>query len=461
MKTRPGFPCLAILVSALALFAAAPGAADVGDQSPAVCVANAPGEDLGLANIADDMKDYPRRGQGPYASVHALRSPDESEGCDAVVRIRLKMGFSHNRFTADVLSGSTRRLLYRTSDEGISVPDFASAMYGLFSSGGEVNGKLKAERQAAAAPPPPPAYAAAPAYAPAYAPPAAPSVSREDMQKIAEDAARKASDETARRQTPAVAAPQAQEKAIVSDVDAPRYHDASRPDDVALVVGVEKYNDLPDAQFAERDAKAVRDHLLALGFAPRNVMLLTGARASRSGIATAVERKLPAMTKPGSTVFFYYSGHGAPDPATGKAYLLPADGDPQYLDDSAYATARLYSKLGALKAKRVLVVLDSCFSGGGGRSVLPKGTRPLVTKIDEGAVPPKVVSLTASQSNEIAGAFAEQGHGVFTYYFLKGLSNGRRSLRELYEYAKPNVEDAARLQNRAQSPVLIGADTSL
>ena len=65
---------------------------------------------------------------------------------------------------------------------------------------------------------------------------------------------------------------------IRSDVDTPSYRLSERPDDFALIIGVEKYsNDLPDAQFAERDAEAVKKHLLALGYPERNIKLLTEA----------------------------------------------------------------------------------------------------------------------------------------------------------------------------------------
>lgn len=250
-----------------------------------------------------------------------------------------------------------------------------------------------------------------------------------------------------------------------SDVDNPRYHAQARPDDVAVVVGVEKYaGDLPSAEYAERDARAVRAHLLALGFPEQNVILLTGAQASRAGIVKNVERRLPTLVSGDSTVFFYYSGHGAPDPETGKAYLLPFDGDPAYLEDTAYPVERLYRKLGALKAKRVLVALDSCFSGAGGRSVLAKGTRPLVTKISEGTVPPDVIALTASGPRQVAGALDDQGHGAFTYFLLKGLNGaaeddqGHVTIESLYDYLKPKVEGAARRENRDQTPKLVGGN---
>ena len=44
--------------------------------------------------------------------------------------------------------------------------------------------------------------------------------------------------------------------------------------------------------------------------------------------------------------------------------------------------AALKAKAEALKAKEVIVAMDACFSGAGGRSVLAKGARPLVMQVD-------------------------------------------------------------------------------
>ncbi|UPT72746.1 MAG: ankyrin repeat domain-containing protein [Elusimicrobiota bacterium] len=208
---------------------------------------------------------------------------------------------------------------------------------------------------------------------------------------------------------------------IKSDVDAPSYKAAQNPDAFAVVVGAEKYDGLPDAKFAERDAKAMAAHLVAMGYPQRNVMVLTGSRATKTGLLKNLEAWLPNNVTEKSTVFFYFSGHGAPDAKSAQAYLVPVDGDPQYLEETAYPIKRLYEKLGSLKAKRVIVALDSCFSGAGGRSVLAPGTRPLVGKFDVEPKAAKITALTASASSEISGSSDAQGHGLFTYELLKAL----------------------------------------
>ena len=251
------------------------------------------------------------------------------------------------------------------------------------------------------------------------------------------------------------------EKAKASDVDAPRYKGADRPDDVAIVIGIDGYSDLPSAQYAERDAAAVRRHLAALGVPERNMVSLLGAKAGKAAFVKTFETWLPLNVTEDSTVWIYYSGHGAPEPRTGTAFLMPWDGDPRFLDDTAYPVKRLYAKLNDLKVKRVIVALDSCFSGAGGRSVLAKGLRPLVGKIDTGAVSGKIVSLTASAGEEVSGTLDEQGHGLFTYHLLSGLNGaaadgrGRVTMEGLYGYLSGKVRDDSRRQNREQTPQLL------
>lgn len=281
---------------------------------------------------------------------------------------------------------------------------------------------------------------------------AAAGVTKAELAQMMKEAAA----ETARQAAPAAAAPAA--ASYKSDVDAPAYKVSENPDAYALVIGVEKYNTLPEARFAERDAKAMNAHLLAMGYPQRNIVLLTGSQATKTGLVKNLEAWLPNNVTEKSTVMFYFSGHGAPDAKTSQAYLVPMDGDPQYLEETAYPIKRLYAKLAALKAKRVLVALDSCFSGAGGRSVLATGTRPLVAKMDIGPAEGKIVSLSASSSDEITGALEEQGHGLFTYQLLKALTEtaGRGTVAEVYAALKPRVQDEARRQNRAQTPQAFG-----
>ena len=122
-----------------------------------------------------------------------------------------------------------------------------------------------------------------------------------------------------------------------SDVDKPSFGVTDKimgDNDMAVVIGVEKYQDLPASDYSSSDAKLMKEYLVSLGVKERNIELLLNERATQSSIKKTVETWLPNRIKSDSKVVIYYSGHGAPDVKTGDAYIVPFDGDPNYLEDT-------------------------------------------------------------------------------------------------------------------------------
>lgn len=265
----------------------------------------------------------------------------------------------------------------------------------------------------------------------------------------------------------AMAAAAAAPAVSADDIDAiPKKGLPPNDENFAIVIGIDKYRDIAaGAEYAERDARTMMLYLRDyLGYPEQNIKLLTGDRASRSDFAKVLELWLPLQVTNESKVFIYYSGHGAPDPNSQLAYLLPYDGDPKALELTAYPIKRLYEKLSALPAKEVTVALDSCFSGAGGRSVIAQGARPLMSHIQTGLVDPRknLTVFTAASGEEITGAFDAEKHGLFTYYFLRGLrgdadenKDGWVDVSEEYSYLKKNVSRQANRDSREQTPQLL------
>ena len=136
---------------------------------------------------------------------------------------------------------------------------------------------------------------------------------------------------------------------------------------------------------------------------------------------------------------------------------MPYDGDPPLIEQTGYSLKRLYKNLNKLPAKEIVVVLDSCFSGAGGRSVIAKGARPLVMNIDKQVFhSDRIAILSASSGSQISSTHEKEGHGLFTYFLLKGIKDGNSELGTLYNYLKPQVERIARkTYNNEQTPGLI------
>ncbi|MBI5887342.1 MAG: caspase family protein [Deltaproteobacteria bacterium] len=102
-------------------------------------------------------------------------------------------------------------------------------------------------------------------------------------------------------------------------------------------------------------------------------------------------------------------------------------------------------------------MLDSCFSGAGGRSVIAKGARPLVMKTESLALKDNIVMMTATRAAQISMSSPEKGHGLFTYHFLKALKDGKKNVADIYGQLKPLVEDDAKELNAEQSPSMTPA----
>jgi hypothetical protein len=261
--------------------------------------------------------------------------------------------------------------------------------------------------------------------------------------------------------------------AVQSDVDTvTTVRPSAKKDAYAIVIGIESYREnLPKADFAAHDAKRMGEYLTkVLGYPEENVVVRLNDKATRTDLEKYVESWLPNRVEKDGSVFIYFSGHGAPNPKTGDAYLVPYDGDPTFADKTGYSLKRLYEYLAKLPAKEIVVVLDSCFSGAGGRSVIAKGMRPLTLSIDNPALASgKTIVLTASAGDQVSSTYDQKGHGLLTYYFLKGLQgeadrnqDGNIDLAELFDYLKPQVERVARREfNNEQTPQLLGSPEML
>jgi hypothetical protein len=233
----------------------------------------------------------------------------------------------------------------------------------------------------------------------------------------------------------------------------------------ALVMGLEHYQRFPQVDFALRDSAMIYRYLHeAMGFPAKNIAFLQDTDVTLSQMRARIETWLPSLVgdNPEAEVFVYYGGHGTTDVKSNKAFLVPYDADLSFLAETAYPVEQLYDRLGKLKAKQVTVVLDSCFSGAGGRSVMQKGARPMVMTTDIPPVPSSnLVVFTASGAKEISSAFQTKSHGLFTYFFLKGMKgdadtnqDGRVSIQEQFDFVSHQVQTTARAMNRDQQPQL-------
>ncbi|HWP83071.1 MAG TPA: caspase family protein [Bacteroidota bacterium] len=250
------------------------------------------------------------------------------------------------------------------------------------------------------------------------------------------------------------------------------------PDAVAVVIGISQYqrSDVPAVEFAKRDAELIRQYLVkTLGYDPQNILPKNPDEQMTAGtMKTLIKGQLANYIKKGrSDVFVYFSGHGAPSMANKKAYFVPYDCDPNNVNDfNAYAMEEFYEDLSKLDAKSLTVVVDACFSGqsGGDGKMLIKNASPLALSIESDLpITGNAAVFTASKSDQVANWYNEKKHGMFTYFFTKGLQGAADANKdsvvtvgELEQYLLHPEEGvpywSLRVHERQQTPQVLARD---
>jgi len=247
--------------------------------------------------------------------------------------------------------------------------------------------------------------------------------------------------------------------------------------DIAVVIGNKNYAaaGAPDVDFAVRDAQVMKEYLIrTMGFDHANIIYAEDATLTKLigifGSEVDYRGQLYKWVKPGkSRLFVYYAGHGAPDLDNGEAYFVPVDANPQLLKVQGYKVQTLYNNLARLQAKGLTVVLDACFSGGSPKGNLFKGTSSLVARVKNTEKPATALLLASSSGEQVSSWYAEKRHGLFTYFFLKGLQggadanhDGRITAGEMKAYLGEQVPYMARrLTGNEQTPQVSGNDSEL
>ena len=232
------------------------------------------------------------------------------------------------------------------------------------------------------------------------------------------------------------------------------------PRSYALVVGVARYKNLPESaqlQFSERDAESIYSILISPeggNFKAENVRKLVGPRATLANLKKELEQWLPSVTADDDRVLIYFAGHGFVH--QGRGYLAPYDISPDDIASTGYPMDELGRVFGGrIKGKWKVLLTDSCHSG----AITPEDDRQFINRklLD---LNKNVFSLTASRDRERSFESAEWGggHGIFTYYVVKGLEgladasgDGIVTADELAEYVRTNVREATSAQQNPTS----------
>lgn len=255
-------------------------------------------------------------------------------------------------------------------------------------------------------------------------------------------------------------APPSKSRDLKYEENRPAAPSATIPRGYALVVGVAKYKNLPakaQLDFAERDAEAIYRVLISPeggNFRAENVHPLIGPKATLANLKQELETWLPSVAKEDDRVVIYFAGHGFVH--GDRAYLAPYDIDPANIDRTGYPMDTLGAVAGSrVRAKWKVLLTDSCHSG----AIAPDAEALKLNKslLDLSS---SMFSLTASRDRERSFESKNwgDGHGIFTYYVVKGLEgeadesgDGVVTADELADYVRRNVREATQGQQNPTS----------
>jgi sulfatase modifying factor 1 len=219
----------------------------------------------------------------------------------------------------------------------------------------------------------------------------------------------------------------------------------------AVCIGIDEYEHWPRLGCAVADAEAMQEKLIEHGFA--EARLITNREATRDAILSGIAW-LGKVAGREDRAVIYFSGHGETVEGRTKdvGYIIPVDCPREDYYVNAISMAKIKEATEEIKAKHILYVMDCCYSG---IALMTRGADEAF--MIEMTRDPCVYMITAGKAGE--EALETGGHGIFTYYVLRGLDgeadydkNGVVSGTELGLYSNKWVSFEARQRNKSQTP---------
>ena len=209
---------------------------------------------------------------------------------------------------------------------------------------------------------------------------------------------------------------QSQEDRGIADRGKVLQTDASIGHYYALVVGIDKYApSIGSLHTAVNDAQEVGALLQdRYGFV---VTPLTDEHATRKGILDAL-REYRNSLKGSDNLLIYFAGHGTRDGDI--SYWLPQDVD-STTDSNAISSDDLTKALRVIPSNHVLIISDSCYSGGLARDPHDPNLTANSPAFLKRMVQARSRSIMASGGNEPVADSGADGHSVFANMLLRAL----------------------------------------
>ncbi|MCC5630202.1 caspase family protein [Nostoc sphaeroides CHAB 2801] len=204
----------------------------------------------------------------------------------------------------------------------------------------------------------------------------------------------------------------------------------------AIAIGINQYQLFQPLSCAQADAEALEDFLVTeAGFLPKHCLLMTdtsppiGDRSTyptKENILLLLEDLAATSWQPEDYLWLFFSGYGVN--YKGKDYLMPAEGNPEMVQETGIELRSLMQSL-QLADLNVLLLLDI------NRAFGTQADAPVGEETIELAQELQLATILSCQPEQFSHESSELGHGFFTAVLLEALRSGNGSnLADLESY---------------------------
>ena len=221
--------------------------------------------------------------------------------------------------------------------------------------------------------------------------------------------------------------------------------------DRALIVGISQYTEVNSLKYADADANQYAQYLTQFSnYKKENVNILINLEATKKNIENQFQKIIEESNRnPIRNFLFVYAGHGIGSKLSFEGhsqifnkdtniFLVPSDAklsansftnvsDSSLITNSTFITTDwLAQSLAKIKADKITIVLDSCYSGNQQFfQKLEYSFNPSNLRLN-GKQPPKVIYIASSRDDQEAAEYDELGHGALSYAFFEFFNIKRR-----------------------------------
>lgn len=228
----------------------------------------------------------------------------------------------------------------------------------------------------------------------------------------------------------------------------------------AIVIGINQYDSLQLLNYAKQDAQLMQEFLRNDAGFDQIFFFSDDSPPSSNGLSTRPNRAnlLRVLRElfenpflgAGDNFWFFFSGHGMRH--ADHDYLMPLDGDPHDIENTAIEITYITKRLRRCGADNVVLILDAC------RNLGSRSGEGIGNQTAEQARHTGVISIFSCTPNQLSYEIDTLKQGAFTYTLLEGLgSQGRcATVEQLHDYLTERVPQLNRQYGKpSQTPYTI------